>query len=68
MAQSCAIGNEGRRCLQTQSVAGVAQLVERLPSKQKVAGSRPVPRSTLTEALYLQRLRSRTVSLSGALY
>ena len=26
--------------------AGVAQLVEHLPSKQKVAGSRPVPRST----------------------
>ena len=29
--------------------AGVAQLVERLPSKQNVAGSSPVPRSNVED-------------------
>lgn len=38
------------------SSAGVAQLVEHLPSKEKVAGPRPVSRSLVAVAQRLERL------------
>jgi hypothetical protein len=38
----------GRNLLSGTAFAGVTQLVEYLPSKQTVAGSSPVPRSTKT--------------------
>ena len=47
------------RLITTSVIAGVTQLVESLPSKQVVAGSSPVSRSTKLDD-YLPRLRRQS--------
>ena len=47
------------RFITTSVIAGVTQLVESLPSKQVVAGSSPVSRSTKLDD-YLPRLRRQS--------
>ena len=49
------VESTGRRCMEIQDRRGDSSVVERLPSKQDVAGSNPVPRSTFLNPWLDQR-------------